>query len=75
MITELVINHTSDQHPGPGCTSRAPRFAEREFNVWSDATRNSPARASLHRYRIIHWAGTKSQASTTGIVSSRISPI
>jgi maltose alpha-D-glucosyltransferase / alpha-amylase len=52
VITELVINHTSDQHPwfqkaragqawlqGPG------------FYVWSDTTRNTTARASFSRHR------------------------
>lgn len=37
VITELVINHTSDQHPWFQRARRAPRgSAEREFYVWSD---------------------------------------
>ena len=37
VITELVINHTSDQHPWFQRARRAPRDApEREFYVWSD---------------------------------------
>jgi maltose alpha-D-glucosyltransferase / alpha-amylase len=37
VITELVINHTSDQHPWFQRARRAPRGSpEREFYVWSD---------------------------------------
>ena len=37
VITELVINHTSDQHPWFQKASRAkPGSPEREFYVWSD---------------------------------------
>jgi maltose alpha-D-glucosyltransferase/alpha-amylase len=37
IITELVINHTSDQHPWFQAARRAPAgSAEREFYVWSD---------------------------------------
>jgi maltose alpha-D-glucosyltransferase/alpha-amylase len=37
IVTELVINHTSDQHPWFQRARRAPPGApEREFYVWSD---------------------------------------
>ena len=37
VITELVINHTSDQHPWFQRARRAPRGSpERAFYVWSD---------------------------------------
>ena len=37
VITELVINHTSDQHPWFQCARRAaPGTPERNFYVWSD---------------------------------------
>jgi maltose alpha-D-glucosyltransferase / alpha-amylase len=37
VITELVINHTSDQHPWFQAARRAPEgSSEREFYVWSD---------------------------------------
>ncbi len=37
VITELVINHTSDQHPWFQRARRAPKGSpEREFYVWSD---------------------------------------
>jgi maltose alpha-D-glucosyltransferase/alpha-amylase len=37
VITELVINHTSDQHPWFQAARRAPRGSpERDFYIWSD---------------------------------------
>ena len=40
VITELVINHTSDQHPWFQRARRAPKgSALRNFYVWSDTTR------------------------------------
>ncbi|MGD9951782.1 MAG: maltose alpha-D-glucosyltransferase [Burkholderiales bacterium] len=37
VITELVVNHTSDQHPWFQAARRAPRGSpERAFYVWSD---------------------------------------
>ena len=46
MITELVINHTSDQHPWFQRARQAPPGSPmRDFYVWSDdATRYSGAR-------------------------------
>jgi maltose alpha-D-glucosyltransferase/alpha-amylase len=39
VITELVINHTSDQHPWFQRARRAPpQSAERDFYVWSETT-------------------------------------
>jgi len=38
VITELVINHTSDQHPWFQAARRAPRGSpKREYYVWSDS--------------------------------------
>ena len=40
IITELVINHTSDQHPWFQAARRAPAGSpERDFYVWSDTNR------------------------------------
>ena len=37
VITELVLNHTSDQHPWFRAARRAPKgSSERDFYVWSD---------------------------------------
>jgi maltose alpha-D-glucosyltransferase / alpha-amylase len=39
VITELVINHTSDEHPWFQRARRAPRgSSQRDFYVWSDTT-------------------------------------
>lgn len=39
VITELVINHTSDQHPWFQRARRAPKGSpERDFYVWSDSS-------------------------------------
>ncbi|HRD66012.1 MAG TPA: maltose alpha-D-glucosyltransferase [Candidatus Competibacter sp.] len=43
VITELVINHTSDQHPWFQAARRAPRGSpERNFYVWNDDDRKFP---------------------------------
>src|SRR5204863_2645607 len=43
VLIELVINHTSDQHPWFQRARRAPKGSpEREFYVWSDTDRNFP---------------------------------
>jgi maltose alpha-D-glucosyltransferase/alpha-amylase len=40
VVTELVINHTSDQHPWFQAARRAPAGSpERDFYVWSDTNR------------------------------------
>ncbi|MEO8848100.1 MAG: maltose alpha-D-glucosyltransferase, partial [Casimicrobiaceae bacterium] len=43
VITELVINHTSDQHPWFQAARRAPRgSSKRDFYVWSDSDKRWP---------------------------------
>ena len=43
VITELVVNHTSDQHPWFQRARTAPRGSpEREFYVWSDTDERFP---------------------------------
>jgi len=43
VITELVVNHTSDQHPWFQAARRAPRgSAKRNFYVWSDTDKKFP---------------------------------
>nr|WP_242523007.1 alpha-amylase family glycosyl hydrolase [Thiocystis minor] len=40
VITELIINHTSDQHPWFQAARRAPKGSrKRDFYVWSDDDR------------------------------------
>ncbi len=43
VLIELVVNHTSDQHPWFQAARRAPRGSrEREFYVWSDTDQRFP---------------------------------
>ncbi|MBN1236969.1 MAG: maltose alpha-D-glucosyltransferase [Gammaproteobacteria bacterium] len=43
VITELVINHTSDQHPWFQAARRAPRGSpRRNFYIWSDSNKEFP---------------------------------
>jgi maltose alpha-D-glucosyltransferase / alpha-amylase len=43
VITELVINHTSDQHPWFQAARKAPpRSRKRDFYVWSDSDKKFP---------------------------------
>jgi maltose alpha-D-glucosyltransferase / alpha-amylase len=43
ILIELVVNHTSDQHPWFQRARHAPRgSAEREFYVWSDSDKKFP---------------------------------
>jgi maltose alpha-D-glucosyltransferase/alpha-amylase len=43
VLIELVVNHTSDQHPWFQRARRAPRGSpEREFYVWSDSDKKFP---------------------------------
>ncbi len=43
VITELVVNHTSDQHPWFQAARRAKRgSAKRDFYVWSDSDQKFP---------------------------------
>jgi maltose alpha-D-glucosyltransferase / alpha-amylase len=58
VITELVINHTSDQHPWFQRARRAaPATEERDFYVWSDTTdRYSDARIIFQDTETSNWA-------------------
>jgi maltose alpha-D-glucosyltransferase / alpha-amylase len=58
VITELVINHTSDQHPWFQAARRAPAGSpERDFYVWSDTTeRYRDARVIFRDVETSNWA-------------------
>jgi maltose alpha-D-glucosyltransferase/alpha-amylase len=58
VITELVINHTSDQHPWFQRARRAPAgSAERNFYVWSDSPdRFQEARVIFQDFETSNWA-------------------
>ncbi len=58
VITELVINHTSDQHPWFQRARRAPKDSpERAFYVWSDTPEKySGARIIFKDYEPSNWS-------------------
>jgi maltose alpha-D-glucosyltransferase/alpha-amylase len=58
VITELVLNHTSDQHPWFQRARRAaPGSAERNFYVWSDTPdRYRDARIIFKDFETSNWA-------------------
>ncbi len=57
VVTELVLNHTSDQHAWFQRARRAPPGSrEREFYVWSDSTeRYADARIIFTDYETSNW--------------------
>ena len=57
VITELVINHTSDQHPWFQRARRAPKDSqERNFYVWSDdPTRYKDVRIIFQDFETSNW--------------------
>ncbi|HVL81615.1 MAG TPA: maltose alpha-D-glucosyltransferase [Actinomycetota bacterium] len=58
VITELVLNHTSDQHPWFQRARRAPKGSpERDFYVWSDTTdRYTEARIIFKDFESSNWS-------------------
>lgn len=58
VITELVLNHTSDQHPWFQRARRAlPGSSERDFYVWSDTPdRYADARIIFRDFEASNWA-------------------
>ncbi|HEV2316142.1 MAG TPA: maltose alpha-D-glucosyltransferase [Thermoplasmata archaeon] len=58
VITELVLNHTSDQHPWFQRARRAqPGSVEQEYYVWSDSTdRFAGARVIFNDFETSNWA-------------------
>ena len=78
VLTELVINHTSDQHPWFQRARRAPQGSpERDFYVWSDTDTKFPENADhLPRHGEVELGvGPGRRASTTGTASSHTSRI
>jgi maltose alpha-D-glucosyltransferase / alpha-amylase len=57
VITELVINHTSDQHPWFQRARRAPKGSpERDFYVWSDTVDRYPdVRVIFQDFELSNW--------------------
>ena len=77
IITELVINHTSDQHPWFQAARRAPAGSpKRNFYVWSDsAERYAGTRIIFTDTESSNWTFDRSRRAITGTASSAISPI
>ncbi len=76
VITELVLNHTSDQHPGSSARARRRRD-RRSATITSGPTptRNMPARASSSSTpRNRTGPGTTRRKPITGTASIRTSP-
>ena len=77
VITELVINHTSDQHPWFQAARRAPAGSpERDFYVWSDTNRKyEGVRIIFTDTETSNWSWDDTAGRTTGTGSSIINPI
>ena len=57
VIMELVLNHTSDQHPWFKRARRAPPGSvERDFYVWSDSTERYPEARIIKDFEPSNWA-------------------
>jgi maltose alpha-D-glucosyltransferase/alpha-amylase len=58
VITELVINHTSDQHPWfQRARTAKPGSSERDFYVWSDTPEKyQDARVIFKDFEVSNWA-------------------
>ena len=76
VITELVLNHTSDQHPWFQEARSSRDNPRRDWYVWSDTDDRYPRRAHhLPRHRAVELGlGPGLEAGTTGTASSAISP-
>ena len=77
VISDFVMNHTSDQHPWFQAARRQPDSPFRDYYVWSDTDAASTAtRASSSSTRRRRTGrGIPSPRPTTGTASSTTSPI
>ena len=76
VITELVLNHTSDQHAWFQRSRRAaPGSRWRDFYVWSDTPEKyRDARIIFKDFEVRTGPGIRWPRRTTGTASTRISP-
>ena len=75
VIADLVMNHTSDQHPWFQESRQDRTNPKADWYVWSDDDhRYSDARVIFVDTEKSNWALDPSGASTTGTASSRTSP-
>ena len=72
VITELVLNHTSDQHPWFQRARRAaPGSRWREFYVWSDTTEKyKDTRIIFKDIELSNWTATMWRARISGTAFS-----
>ena len=78
VMIELVMNHTSDQHPWfQSARGSAPKGSpERDYYVWTDTTSSTRTReSSSPTPKNPTGPGTRWPSSITGIASSLTSPI
>ena len=76
VITELVINHTSDQHPWFQRARRSPPGSpERDFYVWSDTPdKYKGVRIIFQDFEPSNWTWDPSPRPTSGTASTATSP-
>ena len=76
VVTELVINHTSDQHPWFQAARKAPPGSpERAFYVWSDDDKlYSGTRIIFLDTEKSNWTWDDEAGAYSGIASIRTSP-
>ena len=75
VITELILNHTSDQHPWFKRSRKAKAGSRyRDLYVWSDTTEKyKEARVMFSTEELQTGRGIRKQKPTTGIVFTAIS--
>ena len=76
VVTELVVNHTSDRHPWfQRARQSPPGSPERDFYVWSDTDQKyAGARIIFLDSEKSNWTWDSVAAPTTGTASSPTSP-
>ena len=76
VISDFVMNHTSDQHPWFQAARRQPDSPFRDYYVWSDTDQKyRDARIIFVDSEASNWTWIPSPKPTTGTASSTTSPI
>ncbi|BDZ46338.1 hypothetical protein GCM10025866_22470 [Naasia aerilata] len=74
VIIDLVVNHTSDQHPWFKASRSSRESPYRDWYVWRDAPRPATRRTSSPTRRTASGSTTRRRASTTSTASIASSP-
>ena len=75
IIADLIVNHTSDQHPWFQEARRDPNSPKRDYYVWSDTDQKySDARVIFLDTESSNWTWDPPRTSTTGTASLAMSP-